>query len=78
MQRLEVSGAVRPIYGSLGVKRLNRPLLWFQRTQPASPLSANLHKRLTSLLHPNTAYDCVPCISEPQNARVDTVYGSMQ
>jgi len=26
MQRLEVSGAVRPIYGSLGVKRLSRPL----------------------------------------------------
>ena len=26
MQRLEVSGAVRPIYGSLGVKRLNRRL----------------------------------------------------
>jgi len=25
LQRLEVSGAVRPIYGSLGVKRLN----WF-------------------------------------------------
>ena len=25
MQRLEVSGAVRPIYGSLGVKRLNSP-----------------------------------------------------
>ena len=24
MQRLEVSGAVRPIYGSLGVKRLKR------------------------------------------------------
>ena len=23
MQRLEVSGALRPIYGSLGVKRLN-------------------------------------------------------
>ena len=23
MQRLEVSGAVRPIYGSLGLKRLN-------------------------------------------------------
>jgi len=23
MQRLEVRGAVRPIYGSLGVKRLN-------------------------------------------------------
>jgi len=25
MQRLEVSGAVPPIYGSLGVKRLRRP-----------------------------------------------------
>ena len=27
MQRLEVSGAVRPIYGSLGVKRLKRTKL---------------------------------------------------
>jgi len=27
MQRLEVSGAVRPIYGSLGIKRL-RKCLW--------------------------------------------------
>ena len=26
MQRLEVSGAVRPIYGSLGVKRLSNKL----------------------------------------------------
>ena len=26
MQRLEVSGAVRPIYGSLGVERLNNRL----------------------------------------------------
>jgi len=26
MQRLEVSGAVQPIYGSLGVKRLTRRL----------------------------------------------------
>jgi len=26
MQRLEVSGAVRPIYGSLGVRRLNNIL----------------------------------------------------
>ena len=29
MQRLEVSGAVRPIYGSLGVKRLNEVLCIF-------------------------------------------------
>ena len=28
MQRLEVSGAVRPIYGSLGVKRLNILKTW--------------------------------------------------
>ena len=28
MQRLEVSGAVRPIYGSLGVKRLILALRW--------------------------------------------------
>jgi len=27
MQRLEVSGVVRPIYGSLGVRRLMRPVL---------------------------------------------------
>ena len=36
MQRLEVSGAVRPIYGSLGVKRLKT----FHRqivTSPSSP-----------------------------------------
>ena len=29
MQRLEVSGAVRPIYGSLGVKRLKHKKLTF-------------------------------------------------
>ena len=29
MQRLEVSGAVRPIYGSLGVKRLIKPSVYF-------------------------------------------------
>jgi len=28
MQRLEVSGAVRPIYGSLGVKRLMEVRDW--------------------------------------------------
>ena len=31
MQRLEVSGAVRPIYWSLGVKRLIIPLVTFQK-----------------------------------------------
>jgi len=28
MQRLEVSGAVRPIYGSLGVKRLMKDSMY--------------------------------------------------
>jgi len=33
MQRLEVSSAVRPIYGSLGVKRLIRqPLIYIIRS----------------------------------------------
>ena len=31
MQRLEVSGAVRPIYGSLGVKWLSVYRRWFQK-----------------------------------------------
>jgi hypothetical protein len=31
MQRLEVSDAVRPIYGSLGVKRLTAHQRWQQR-----------------------------------------------
>ena len=30
MQRLEVSGAVRPIYGSLGVKRLTKIFIYCQ------------------------------------------------
>jgi len=33
MQRLEVSGAVRPIYGSLGVKRLNSNLVFVLRSK---------------------------------------------
>ena len=31
MQRLEVSGAVRPIYGSLGVKRLTGGVFLMER-----------------------------------------------
>jgi len=42
MQRLEVSGAVRPIYGSLGLKRLRTHgdilswfcMFWWRRTLP--------------------------------------------
>jgi len=29
MQSLEVSGAVRPVYGSLGVKRIRIHVTWF-------------------------------------------------
>ena len=36
MQRLEVSGAVRPLYGSLGVKGLNSTLMGFPLSQPIS------------------------------------------
>jgi len=39
MQRLEVSGAVRPIYGSLGVKRLT----YTTRHAAASP---NYYKKI--------------------------------
>jgi len=43
MQRLEVSGAVRPIYGSLGFKRLRRvgrtgPMAWPPRSPDLNPL----------------------------------------
>jgi len=38
MQRLEVSGAVRPIYGSLGVKRLIWTRLFYKNN------STNLQK----------------------------------
>jgi hypothetical protein len=31
VQRLDVSGAVRPIYGSLGVKRLKNSYIWIVR-----------------------------------------------
>ena len=36
MQRLEVSGAVRPIYGSLGVKRLSNNFLLNEAGGPGS------------------------------------------
>jgi len=35
VQRLEVSGAVRPIYGSLGIKRLNQIPPHFAKTNYA-------------------------------------------
>ena len=46
MQRLEVSGAVRPIYGSLGVKRLNT-LGWYKHSWYKS---GNLESMLDILL----------------------------
>ena len=45
MQRLEVSSAVRPIYGSLGVKRLRFPD-FMTRTQDGGRLSALCTGRL--------------------------------
>ena len=43
MQRLEVSGAVRPIYGSLGVKRLTETRYQLQ------PSDKQLHTEHTPL-----------------------------
>ena len=37
MQRLEVSGAVRPIYGSLGFKRLMHEKVWLSADKTAQP-----------------------------------------
>jgi hypothetical protein len=37
MQRLEVSGAVRPIYGSLGAKGLSYLILFFWLDSPPPP-----------------------------------------
>ena len=47
MQRLEVSGAVRPIYGSLGVKRLinygDREILFSMARRPTRSHSDTPH-----------------------------------
>ena len=42
MQRLEVSGAVRPIYGPLGFKRLSEKCLYLQ---------LNCSETITVLIH---------------------------
>ena len=48
MQRLEVSGAVRPIYVSLGVKRLNLRVIIRKTTQKTKPQEFHkLRNRLT-------------------------------
>ena len=46
MQRLEVSGAVRPIYGSLGVKRLINNSMLRSRVLEANSRPANEIRRL--------------------------------
>ena len=48
MQRLEVSGAVRPIYGSLGVKRLT-----------SAGVKDSLSPRQQSVHHSDVAENCV-------------------
>ena len=53
MQRLEVSGAVRPIYGSLGVKRLrnvNTPILRSRASFPSG--STNIPLLLITIVTP--------------------------
>jgi len=52
MQRLEVSGALRPIYGSLGVKRLMNHLLYaiHVTSRPANPKKFCSTRRVLVLL----------------------------
>ena len=55
MQRLEVSGAVRPIYGSLGVKRLTADIqmanvTYVQRKIQLSGFSAYLDRSPSQLI----------------------------
>ena len=45
MKRLEVSGAVRPIYGSLGVKRLNTVVCMLSVVVVVHSTSKNTHTR---------------------------------
>jgi len=46
MQRLEVSGAVRPLYGSLGVKGL---MLYRETTHPSDSTTGNLNHLVPEL-----------------------------
>ena len=55
MQRLEVSGAVRPIYGSLGVKRLQFAILNF--TTIPSPLLEMLQAHVNKRKGPTVVAD---------------------
>ena len=53
MQRLEVSSAVRPIYGSLGVKRLYS--LWYHHTY-RWPSRAQVERVLSQPVHRTATY----------------------
>ena len=61
MQRLEVSGAVRPIYGSLGFKRLYS--LWYHHTC-RWPSGALVQRRVLSQPVHRTA-TCNVCVMIP-------------
>ena len=51
MQRLEVSGAVRPIYGSLGVKRLIYGLLAFLEKKCTGNINETVITNYKEVLH---------------------------
>ena len=54
MQRLEVSGAVRPIYGSLGVKQLNKLYILAWNLPPTHYRCRGLLLHLTTLTDTHT------------------------
>ena len=53
MQRLEVSGAVRPIYGSLGVKRLRKGEEKCNRDARRPALNQNVLYYINNSVPPN-------------------------
>ena len=67
MQRLEVSGAVRPIYGSLGVKRF----IIVQRDATQSSLFIILQVQ-------STCFGCQPNPSSGVHKTVTTASGTVQ
>jgi hypothetical protein len=52
MQRIEVSGAVRPLYGSLGVKGLNCKLKYFKEL-----FNHPIHQKATDEFQPETGQE---------------------
>ena len=81
MQRLEVSGAVRPIYGSLGVKRLSSTCFGHHyahheelTTIALVTTSATYHKSCFRAVGPENHPSCLHLTSIQQQLEKQTAY----